>query len=95
MKRGRPKITWRRTVEAEAANMGQPWSTQRTLAQDSVRWREFVVALIANGKKGSKEGNRPSDVDLIMRVPHCNSPSDTNHSGHCGGYSSLATKSTL
>ncbi|KAK3760073.1 hypothetical protein RRG08_064743 [Elysia crispata] len=33
-KRGRPKTTWRRTVEAEAAAMGQSWGTLRMLAQD-------------------------------------------------------------
>ncbi|GFR59305.1 hypothetical protein ElyMa_000052000 [Elysia marginata] len=33
-KRGRPKITWRRTVETEAATMGQSWGTLRTLGQD-------------------------------------------------------------
>ncbi|RUS71310.1 hypothetical protein EGW08_020929 [Elysia chlorotica] len=52
-KRGRPKTTWRRTVEAEAAAMGQSWGTLRMLAQDRERWKEFVAALIANGKKGS------------------------------------------
>ncbi|GFR68968.1 retrovirus-related Pol polyprotein from type-1 retrotransposable element R2 [Elysia marginata] len=33
-KRGRPKSTWRRTAEAEAATMGESWGTLRTLAQD-------------------------------------------------------------
>ncbi|KAK3788202.1 hypothetical protein RRG08_016604 [Elysia crispata] len=53
-KRGRPKTTWRRTVEAEAAAMGQSWGTLRMLAQDREQWKEFVAALIAYGKKGSK-----------------------------------------
>ncbi|KAK3791103.1 hypothetical protein RRG08_010504 [Elysia crispata] len=52
-KRGRPKTTWRRTVEAEAAAMGQSWGTLRMLAQDREQWKEFVAALIAHGKKGS------------------------------------------
>ncbi|GFS15729.1 hypothetical protein ElyMa_004940300 [Elysia marginata] len=48
------KITWRRTVEAEAAaTMGQQWGTLRTLAQDRVRLREFVAVIVANGKNGS------------------------------------------
>ncbi|GFR69087.1 endonuclease-reverse transcriptase [Elysia marginata] len=53
-KHGRPNITksWRRTVEAEAATMGQSWGTLRMLAQDRVRWREFIAALVAIGKKG-------------------------------------------
>ncbi|KAK3749807.1 hypothetical protein RRG08_063090 [Elysia crispata] len=52
-KRGRPKTTWRRTVEAEAAAMGQSWGTLRMLAQDREQWKEFVAALIAHGKKGT------------------------------------------
>ncbi|KAK3775390.1 hypothetical protein RRG08_007211 [Elysia crispata] len=52
-KRGRPKTTWRRTVEAEAAAMGQSWGTLRMLAQDREQWKEFVAALIAYGKKGN------------------------------------------
>ncbi|GFS00149.1 hypothetical protein ElyMa_002808700 [Elysia marginata] len=54
-KRGRPKITWRRSVEAEATTMGQPWGILRTLVQDRVRLRKYVAALVANGKMGSKE----------------------------------------
>ena len=53
-KRGRPKITWRHTVEAEATAMGHSWGTLRTLAQDRLRWREFVAALVVYDKKGSK-----------------------------------------
>ncbi|GFS10469.1 endonuclease-reverse transcriptase [Elysia marginata] len=32
-----PKTSWRRTVETEAAAMGQSWGTLKTLAQDRVR----------------------------------------------------------
>ncbi|RUS77031.1 hypothetical protein EGW08_015211 [Elysia chlorotica] len=59
-KRGRPKTTWRRTVEAEAAAMGQSWGTLRMLAQNRERWKEFVAALIANGKNGSGLKEYPS-----------------------------------
>ena len=38
-KRGRPRMTWRRTVEAEATAMGHSWGTLRTLAQDRLRKR--------------------------------------------------------
>ena len=51
-KRGRPKMTWRRTVEAETTAMGH--RTLRTLAQDRLRWREFVAALVVYDKKDSK-----------------------------------------
>ena len=53
-KRGRLRMTWRRTVEAEAAAMGHSRGTLRTLAQDRLRWREFVAALVVYDKKGSK-----------------------------------------
>ena len=50
----RSRMTWRRTVEAEATAMGHSWGTLRTLAQDRLRWREFVAALVVYGKRGSK-----------------------------------------
>ena len=33
-KRGRPKTTWRRTVEAELKNMNHSWGTIQRLASD-------------------------------------------------------------
>ena len=56
-KRGRPRMTWRRTVEAEATAMGHSWGTLRTLAQDRLRWREFVAALVVYDKKGKAQPN--------------------------------------
>ena len=53
-KRGRLRMTWRRAVEAEATVMGHSCGTLRTLAQDRMRWREFVAALVVYDKKGSK-----------------------------------------
>ena len=37
--------------------MGHSWGTLRTLAQDRLRWREFVAALVVYDKKGSKQVN--------------------------------------
>ena len=45
-KRGLPRMTWRCTVEAEATAMGHSWDTLRTLAQDRLKWRDFVAALV-------------------------------------------------
>ena len=45
-KRRRPRMTWKRTVEAEATAMGHSWGTLRTLAQDRMRWRDSVAALV-------------------------------------------------
>ena len=44
--RGRPGMTWRRTFETEATSIDHSWGTLRTLAQDCVRLRDFVAALI-------------------------------------------------
>ena len=41
-KRGRPKTTWRRTVEKERSKAGwQSWSEVRTAAQDRNRWKSM------------------------------------------------------
>ena len=53
-KRGRPKTTWRRTVEQEMNDMGQTWGTLEKMAKDRQRWRAFVAALHASGVMGSK-----------------------------------------
>lgn len=44
-KRGRPRITWRRTVETELEEMGLSWGGAQYKAQDRPRWRELVAAL--------------------------------------------------
>ena len=47
-KRGRPKTTWRRTVEAELKEMNQTWGTIERMAKDCHQWRAFVAALHAS-----------------------------------------------
>jgi hypothetical protein len=44
-KRGRPKKTWRRTVEEEAREQRKRWQEVKALAKNTVRWRSFVKAL--------------------------------------------------
>ena len=51
-KRGRPKETWRRTVEKELKAMKQTWSSIQKLAQNRQEWRSFVAALHASRHKG-------------------------------------------
>ena len=54
-KRGRPKATWRRTVEKERCKAGwQSWREVRTAAQDRNRWRAHVEALCAKLAPGDK-----------------------------------------
>ncbi|KAK3737706.1 hypothetical protein RRG08_023104 [Elysia crispata] len=76
-KRGRPKTTWKRTVEAEAAAMGQSWGTLRMLAQDREQWKEFVAALIAHGKKGSKHPTVVKRTAEIHSYPYFRGDAET------------------
>ena len=50
-RQGRPKITWRRTVEAEMKAAGKTWGQLQTDAQDREAWRKLVLALCASGHK--------------------------------------------
>ena len=52
-KRGRPKITLRRTVEAEMREQKKSWGTLQKLASDRQGWRDLVTALHAKGVTGS------------------------------------------
>ncbi|KAL0187117.1 hypothetical protein M9458_018787, partial [Cirrhinus mrigala] len=47
-KRGRPKNTWRRTVEAELKTLNHTWGTIEKLAKDRQNWMIFVAALHAS-----------------------------------------------
>ena len=42
---GRPKQTWRRSVESEAKTTGLSWAQLKKTAQNRVRWRSVVAAL--------------------------------------------------
>lgn len=44
-RRGRPKNTWRRDLEADTRQMGFKWSEIESLAQDRKRWRTTVDGL--------------------------------------------------
>ena len=47
--RGRPRTTWRRTIEADLKEMGSTWREMETLAEDRQRWRSFTAALCPTG----------------------------------------------
>ena len=51
-KRGRPKTTWRRTVENEMKAMQHSWGSLTRLAQERRGWRSFVAALHTTGCNG-------------------------------------------
>ena len=51
-KHGRPKTTWRRTVEGEMKKMNHSWGSIQRLASDRQGWRSFVAALYASWRDG-------------------------------------------
>ena len=54
-RRGRPKTTWRRTVEKERDEAGwTSWAEARTSAADRVKWRRSVEALCAGRHKADR-----------------------------------------
>ena len=53
-KRGRPRNTWRRTMESDLQSMGNKWGTTEKMAKDRQSWRISVVSLHADGITGSK-----------------------------------------
>ena len=44
-KRGRPVLTWRRTLHAELQKTRMSWGEAKRVAQDRDRWRAVVMAL--------------------------------------------------
>ena len=47
-KKGRPKGTWRRTIDQEMKCINQTWNGLGRLAQDRCDWREAVEALFTD-----------------------------------------------
>ena len=45
--RGRPKTTWRRTVEKGLRELNYSWSAIEKLAKDRQHWKDFFAALCA------------------------------------------------
>ena len=46
--KGRPRETWRRTIEREMKENGWTWGQLQKQAGDRTRWRALVAALYAN-----------------------------------------------
>jgi hypothetical protein len=44
-RRGRPKRTWRRTIEDEIRNTGRSWNEVKRIAGDRNAWKLFMDAL--------------------------------------------------
>jgi hypothetical protein len=50
-RRGRPKRTWRRTIEDEIINTGRLWNEVKGIAGDHNAWKLFMDALCFTRRK--------------------------------------------
>ena len=50
-RRGRPKRTWRRTIEDEIRNTGRSWNEVKGIAGDRNAWKVFMDALCSTSSK--------------------------------------------
>ena len=48
-RRGRPKMTWRRTIESEMKEHNLTWGKLEKKAKDREEWKALVLALCASG----------------------------------------------
>ena len=48
-KRGRPRNTWRRDLDADTKSTGYSWTQLEKIAQDRVRWKAVVDGLCSSG----------------------------------------------
>jgi hypothetical protein len=48
---GRPKRTWRRTIEDEIRNTGRSWNEVKGIAEDQKAWKLFMDALCSTRSK--------------------------------------------
>ena len=47
--RGRPRNSWRRTVDDEASKAGYTWRQLEKIAQSRPRWRAVSIGLCSTG----------------------------------------------
>ena len=50
--RGKPKTTWRRSIEAELKKMGMTWGEAEHLAKDRNTWRNVVAEFAEEARRG-------------------------------------------
>jgi hypothetical protein len=43
--KGRPSVTWKRTVLAELQEQNVSWKEAKQMAKNRVRWQKFLMAL--------------------------------------------------
>jgi hypothetical protein len=47
-KKGRPRITWKRTILTELQEQNVTWKEAKQMAKNRVHWQKFVMALCSN-----------------------------------------------
>jgi len=50
-RRGRPHLTWKRTLQAELKTISMTWEEAKRAAKDQDRWKLIVRALFSRGNK--------------------------------------------
>ena len=62
-KRGRPRETWRRTVERERCEMGfKTWTEAARIAIDRKRWKDTIKSPKLQVKRGTKRERERSEM---------------------------------
>lgn len=59
---GRPRMTWRRTVEEECISQGKRWSDLNTLTAYWAGWKRFVEALCSLEELATKDERRKKKI---------------------------------
>ena len=65
-KKGRPRNTWRRDLEADMTGSGLSWGLIKRLAEDRVGWRELVCGLCS--PRSAVKANDDDMALLLLRV---------------------------
>ena len=68
--RGRPKNTWKRTVEKELGNMKLSWSEAESKAQDWAEWRSIVGGLCSGRSWKARKEGRTRLRNFAFCIPH-------------------------
>jgi hypothetical protein len=61
-RRGRPRKTWRRTIEEEITEMGKTCREVNALTNQRKRWRSFTGPYVPFGTKGTKSSQVKSNL---------------------------------
>jgi len=75
-RRGRPKRTWRRTIEHEIRNTGRSWNEVKGIAGDRKAWKLLMDALCSTSSKRNWYDDDDDDDEYIGKYSRGNhSPS--------------------